>query len=38
LSVGCALFALSDIDLLLTFVGGEIAVFFAVKLLRGDFM
>jgi len=38
LSVGCALFALTDMDLLLTFVGGEFAVLLAVKILRGDFM
>jgi len=38
LSVGCAMLALADMDLLLTFVGGEIAVFLAVKMLRGDFM
>ena len=38
LSVGCALFALADMDLLLTFVGGEFAVFMLVKVARGDFM
>ena len=38
LSVGCALFALTDMDLLLTFVGGEFAVFMLVKVARGDFM
>jgi len=38
LSVGCAMLALTDTNLLTTFVGGEIAVFLAVKLLRGDFM
>ena len=38
LSVGCALFALTDMDLLLTFVGGEFAVFLLVKLVRRDFM
>jgi hypothetical protein len=38
LSVGCAMFALADMDLLFSFVGGEIAVYLGVKLLRGDFM
>ena len=38
LSVGCALLAITDPNLILTFVGGEIAVFLAVKMLRGDFM
>tara|TARA_B110000305_G_C19187080_1_gene514809 strand:+ start:326 stop:733 length:408 start_codon:yes stop_codon:yes gene_type:complete len=38
LSVGCALLVMTDMNLLFTFVGGEIAVFLAVKILRGDFM
>ena len=38
LSVGCALLALTDMDLILSFVGGEFVVFLLVKLVRRDFM
>jgi len=36
LSVGCAMLAIADMDLLFTFAGGEIMVHLAVKLLRDD--